>query len=209
MPAELFAYILKHGYLAIFSLVFSQEIGIPNPIPNELVLLFSGYLAFKGTLRFELVFFTAVVADFIGTTLLYTVFYFFGHRIIMRFPNLISSHRLDRLTSQISGGWSVYIGRLLPYVRGYTSVAAGLLNIRPRVFIPAVIFSAITWSGGYVIVGRLLGPDWNKVATKILHGKDFFILGLLILVVAIGGPYLYRWYKKSNGFIIDKDDQKE
>ncbi|MCX6740828.1 MAG: hypothetical protein NTY61_00295 [Candidatus Parcubacteria bacterium] len=46
MPHSLAVFITHYGYLAIFFLVFLQEIGVPNPVPNELVLLFSGYLAF-------------------------------------------------------------------------------------------------------------------------------------------------------------------
>jgi membrane protein DedA with SNARE-associated domain len=44
MSPTLSAYIIKYGYIALFSLVFLQEIGVPNNVPNELVLLFSGYL---------------------------------------------------------------------------------------------------------------------------------------------------------------------
>ena len=48
MPDEVMQYIVKYGYLAIFVLVFLQEVGAPNPIPNELVLVLSGYLTFMG-----------------------------------------------------------------------------------------------------------------------------------------------------------------
>lgn len=81
MPHSLAVFIAHYGYPAIFSLVFLQEIGVPNPVPNELVLLFSGYLAFLGALNFVLVFLTVVAADFIGTSILYLVFYFFGGAI--------------------------------------------------------------------------------------------------------------------------------
>ena len=53
--------------------------------------------------------------------------------------------------------WPIYLGRLIPFIRGYTSVAAGLLHIPPRIFLPAVLLSALTWGGGYIIAGRLLG----------------------------------------------------
>ena len=87
MPPELAAYIAKYAYLAVFSLVFIQELGVPNPVPNELVMLFSGYLVSTGVLKFPLVFLAAVSADFIGTTVLYFVFYLFGSRIIAKKPS--------------------------------------------------------------------------------------------------------------------------
>jgi membrane protein DedA with SNARE-associated domain len=49
MSSEVALYITKYGYLAIFLLVLLQELGLPNPVTNEFVLLFSGYLAFPGS----------------------------------------------------------------------------------------------------------------------------------------------------------------
>ena len=65
MPSEIALYITKYGYLAIFILVILQETGMPNPIPNELLLLFSGYLVFKGIFSLPLLILTAASADFI------------------------------------------------------------------------------------------------------------------------------------------------
>jgi membrane protein DedA with SNARE-associated domain len=85
MPPELAYYIVEYGYLIIFGLVFFQELGVPNPIPNELVLLFAGYLASIGTLDFVWLIVTVVAADFIGTAILYSVFYYYGKRILKSF----------------------------------------------------------------------------------------------------------------------------
>ena len=74
MPDELIIYITKYGYLGIFLLVFLQEIGAPNPIPNELVLVLSGYMIFTGLLKFPFVIMAAVIADFTGTSILHTLF---------------------------------------------------------------------------------------------------------------------------------------
>ena len=60
MPPEIILYISKYGYLAIFVVTFLQETGVPNPVPNELVLMFSGYLVFTGILHLPLVLFAAV-----------------------------------------------------------------------------------------------------------------------------------------------------
>ena len=82
MSQELTAYIDKYGYIAIFSLVFLQETGVPNPIPNELVLLFSGYLTSMQKLDFMTVLITVIAADTLGTSLLYILFYYFGQFVL-------------------------------------------------------------------------------------------------------------------------------
>jgi len=199
MPPELVGYISHYGYLAIFSLVFLQEIGIPNPVPNELILLFSGYLASIGTLDFTLIFLTVVAADFLGTTLLFFVFYFFGKVILEKKPRWIPIHKehIERLSNFISkkDWWGIYLGRLIPYLRGYASVAAGFLQLKPKIFLTMVLLSAITWSGGYVIAGKTMGPYWQTVADQIggMSRLIYIILGALF--VFYFGRQLLKWRK--------------
>jgi membrane protein DedA with SNARE-associated domain len=191
MSSELVLFITRYGYLAIFMLVFLQELGVPNPVTNEFVLLFSGYLAFAGVLNLWLVVLTAVSADCIGTTILYAVFYRFGEHIMRCRPRWfpISRTHIDRIAQTISERrqWGIYLGRLIPFLRGYASVAAGILPIRPKIFLPAVIVSAITWSGGYVIAGKLLGPYWEQVAVKLGLVEGLVLLVALFVTAAIAG----------------------
>jgi membrane protein DedA with SNARE-associated domain len=189
VTSEFALYITKYGYLAIFLLVLLQELGVPNPVTNEFVLLFSGYLAFSGVLNLWLVFLTAVSADCIGTTILYAVFYLFGGYIMGHRPRWcpISPARIERIAHTISKRqqWGIYVGRLIPFLRGYASVAAGVLQIRPKIFIPAVIISAITWSGGYVVAGNLLGAQWQRLATKIGGIESIVLLATVIVTVTL------------------------
>lgn len=199
MPPELSGYISHYGYLAVFSLVFLQEIGIPNPVPNELVLLFSGYLASIGTLSLPLIFLTVVAADFLGTGLLYFVFYFFGKVILEKKPRWIPIHKghIERLSAFISkrDWWGIYLGRLIPYLRGYTSIAAGFLQLKPKVFLTMVLLSAVTWSGGYVIAGKIMGPYWQVVADQIggMSRLIYIILGALLIIYF--SRQLLKWRK--------------
>lgn len=185
MPESLIHFITSYGYLAIFGLVFLQEIGVPNPVPNELVMLFSGSLAVTGTLSFPLIFITAVSADILGTTVLYGVFYHFDPTLLRKLPLPVSQEKIARLSEQIStrGYWGIFFGRLVPFVRGYTSVAAGLLHITPRIFLPCVIASAVLWSGGYVVVGSIVGNYW--VTAQSVIGKVGIVAGALFLVIVI------------------------
>jgi membrane protein DedA with SNARE-associated domain len=183
MPVALVTYITKYGLIAIFSLVFLQEIGVPNPVPNELVLLFSGYLTSIGTMSFILVMITVVSADFVGTSILYFFFFFLGQRILQKNFRWLPKEKIERLSKRISerGQWGIYVGRLIPYLRGYTSVAAGLLRIKPKIFLPAVLISALTWSGGYAVAGRLLGKGYENLVTKLSAGK-IALAGIVLLV---------------------------
>jgi membrane protein DedA with SNARE-associated domain len=196
LSTELAAYITRYGYLAIFLLVFAQELGVPNPVTNEFVLLFSGYLAFAGVLNLWAAVLAAVAADCIGTSILYVVFYRCGASILAKRPAWfpVSKDHIDRLSRTIAERrqWGIYVGRLIPFLRGYASVAAGLLSIPPRVFVPAVLVSAITWSGGYVIAGRLLGPYWNDAAAKIGRAEALVLVVMFFLAATVAGRVVLR-----------------
>ncbi|MEK7512801.1 MAG: DedA family protein [Patescibacteria group bacterium] len=194
MTDALFLFIQEYGYLAIFLVVFLQELGVPNPVPNEFVLLFSGYLASAGMLEFWPTFFSAFAADFVGTAVLFLVFHAFGHKLLATKTLAARRERIEKLAQSLStrGWWGIYVGRLVPYLRGYTSVAAGLIQIRPRIFIPLVFFSAVTWSGGYVVIGWALGERW-RTAIDSLGGVNAALLALLVLAVALA---VFRAWKK-------------
>ncbi len=201
MPPGVIEYITNHGYLAIFLLVFAQEIGIPNPVPNELVLMFSGYLTFKGIIYLPLVILTAMSADFIGTVLLYTVFYFFGTYILKHKPRWlpISDKKVNDFSSRISKGgqWSIYIGRFTPLVRGYTSVITGFLRIKPVIFLPIALITATAWSAAYVIAGRMLGPYWSYAGNKMGEIKFITLITVLIILIIITIRYFRKATKRK------------
>jgi len=198
IPPELSAYIIKYGYLAVFGLIFIQELGVPNPVPNEIILLFAGYLASIKILSFPLILLAGISADFIGTSILYGVFYFFGDQILKHAPSWLPVHKIKVIEQRVAkrGWWGVFIGRLLPYLRGYASVAAGLLKIPPKKFLSSVIITAVIWSGGYVMAGRLLGKQWDKFASRLsLWQVLAIVIGGIILIFFII-PAIVRRFRR-------------
>ena len=198
MPEEVVTFITRYGYLAIFILVFLQEIGMPNPIPNELVILFSGYLSFKGLLYLPFVIFTVISADFIGTNILYVIFYNAGLYIMRKKPRWIplSSTMIDRLSRKISEGgqFNIFIFRVTPFTRGYTSVITGLLHIKPGIFLPIAFVSATAWATIYAVIGYFIGPSWNLFSNDI--GSFKYIL-LAVLVIILSMVLLVYYYRKN------------
>ncbi len=191
MPDSLVQFITHYGYFAIFGLVFLQEIGIPNPVANELVLLFAGSLAYAGTLSFTGVFLSAILGDVIGTSILYFIFYHLGNQVFTKKPKWIplSREKIEHLGERVRkhGGWGVFVGRLLPFIRGYASVAAGLFRLKPRPFYAAVIASALLWTGGYVILGSVFGKYWVRVADTSGGVEKILLIavGITILILVI------------------------
>jgi membrane protein DedA with SNARE-associated domain len=189
--------------LAIFLLVLLQEIGMPNPFPNELVLIFSGYLSFKGILFLPLIILTVLSADFIGANILYFLFYNAGTFIMKKKPSWfpLSSGMIDRLSSKISKGGvpTIYIFRLTPFTRGYTSVIAGLLQVKPKIFLPVALFSGLTWATAYIVIGNLIGPSWNLFTQNIDSFRYYMLAALVIIICAV--LLIYGFRKKGKNKI--------
>jgi membrane protein DedA with SNARE-associated domain len=198
MPENVVFYVTRYGYLAIFILVFLQEVGLPNPFPNELLLIFSGYLTFSKILFLPMVILTALSADFVAANILYLMFYKAGAFVLQKKPRWIplSADMIDRLSAKISkeGNVSIFIFRVTPFTRGYTSVISGLIHIKPKIYLPIVVFSGITWAAFWVISGYLIGPFWNQI--EQLTG-EFKIFMLIVLVVAITIVILSYCVKKK------------
>jgi membrane protein DedA with SNARE-associated domain len=170
MTSEVVYYISHYGYLAIFVLVFLQEAGFPNPVPNELVLLFSGYLVFSGIFKFYVVILVALLADFTATNILYFTFREFGGQILKRKPRWVpvSLSRIESFSRSLSEGGltSIFICRLTPFIRGYTSVIAGLLQVKTAYFISIAFLSGTVWASAYILTGWFLGPWWKQIESS-------------------------------------------
>ncbi len=199
MQAEILDFLAKYGYWAVFSVIFIQELGVPSPAPNEVVLLFAGYLSSIGRLSFPLILLAGIAGDFIGTIALYSIFYYFGKKILKHAPKWLPVEKIEKLEQRIKkkGIWGVFLGRLLPYFRGYASIAAGLLRIPPKMFIISVIVSAIIWSGGYVTAGRLIGARWRDVADKLSPANIFIGLAIILIIFLLVIPILKKYFKKK------------
>ena len=197
MLEQLLLHISKYGYLTIFLLVFLQEVGVPNPIPNELVLLFSGYLSFTGALNVGLVLLCAIAGNLFGSVILFFVFYYFGKIIMKLKPKWIPlpKKKFESISHKIrvSRNSGIFIGRLTPFNKGYVSILSGLTHIAPSKYAITLLYTSIIWALAYVSCGYLAGPYWNIIirnSTIIQH------LVLLIAASAIVIVILLQIFKK-------------
>lgn len=201
MPEDVVFYVTNYGYLAIFLMVFLQETGMPNPFPNELLLMFSGYLSFKQLLFMPYVILTALAADFIGTNILYFLFYYSGNVILQKKPKWLplSERMIDKLSTKISKGgkMNIYFFRLTPFTRGYTSVIAGLLQVKPKDFLPIAFISGLIWSTIYVFTGYIIGPSWDHF-TEGIGSFKYVMLTILVLILIIVVLFNFYWKKGKN-----------
>ena len=94
---------------------------------------------------------------------------------------------------------SIYIFRVTPFTRGYTSVIAGLLQVKPKIFLPVALFSGLTWATVYIVIGNLIGPSWNLFTQNIGSFRNYMLTALVIIICAV--LFIYGFRKKGKNKI--------
>ena len=152
-------YISAYGYLAIFAVILLLELGMPG-LPNELVLFYFGFISHKAGLSFPFVISLAIMADMIGSFLLYLLFYH-GKEWLMRIKPAWLPVPVKKITSLkqkiiAKNGAPIFLAKLTPFIRGYLPVVAGLLRVNHALYGRVIFCTAIIWTGGWVTAGWLL-----------------------------------------------------
>jgi membrane protein DedA with SNARE-associated domain len=188
--------IAQYSYLAIFLFVLLQETGLPSPVPNEYVLVFSGYLSSTGVFKLYLVLLSVIAADLVAGFLLYELFYHSGKLIIRKKPAWLKlpSKRLAKLSIRLrrSKNREPFIGRLTPFIRGWVSVMSGLLQLPQGKYSLVLISTSVIWSLVYVGSGYLLGPYW-----KLLAENNLFV-GIILFLLPLVVFFVIRFIKSKN-----------
>jgi membrane protein DedA with SNARE-associated domain len=185
-----FDWIGRYGYGAIFALLMLGIVGLP--VPDETLLIFVGYLSFKGTLRLEPAVVTAFLGSACGISLSYALGRFvglpalnkFGHLMHLRPEHLARAHRwVER--------WGKYSLLLAYFVPGYRHVAAlvmGASLLNPTVFAKYAYTGALIWSGSFIGLGYVAGEEWNQLF-PIFHRTVIAVI-LMVLFVLGGATVL-------------------
>ena len=187
-------FLTDYGYLAIFVLMFVEEAGVPLPLPNEVALMYVGYLAYQGKLDANLAGLVATLGAAGGSALLYTIARRGGRRLIHRFGKFIhvTDERLNQAENAVArwGPISIPIARLTPGLRIATTIVSGVLRVSYRVVIVSVVGVSLVWSYFWVHLGRLLGDRWEEGAKTFERAGRW---GIVVIIVIVAIFLLMRW----------------
>lgn len=189
--------IAEHGYLALFMLMFLENV-FP-PIPSELIMPFAGYAAARGDIDPI----GAVMAGSAGSLLGALAWYVVGYRLgAAQFKRIVKRHGrwltisetdVDRAQRWFNrnGGVAVCIGRLIPAVRSLISVPAGIAQMDLRRFLLWSSLGTVIWTSLLAGLGYLLETRFTEV--------DAWLQPVSWAIVAIAvATYVYRLYRSRS-----------
>src|SRR5579864_5269032 len=185
------SFLTSAGYAALILFGFLEAACIP--ISSEITFGFAGVLAYQGHLNLALVIILGSLAELGGSYASYAIGRLGGKPLVHRLGRyvLVTQSDVDRAERFLAGrgSWAVVVGRMLPFVRAFTSIVAGLVRI------PAIRFGVLSLIGTviYATVLSLIGYEVGHAWGSINHGLTIatYIL-VAIVVIAIAGFVVYR-----------------
>lgn len=176
------------GYFGIFVLMTLESALIP--IPSEITMPFAGFLANKGSLSFPLVVLAGALGNLVGSLLAYAVGFYLEENVIVNLIAkygkfiLLSKHEYLKAVHRFQkyGNGITFFSRLLPVVRTFISLPAGLAEMNIWKFSVYTFLGSVIWSGFLTYIGFYLGEQWK---TLEVYFRKFDILILIIIVIAV------------------------
>ena len=175
------------GYAGIAGLMALESACLP--LPSEMIMPFAGYLASAGRFNLVLAATAGAVGCNIGSTIAYAVGATGGRTVVERWGRYLMLHpsdldRADRFFGRF-GGWAVLIGRLLPVVRTFIAVPAGIARMPQLPFQIYTCVGSWPWCYGLAYVGYLLGVHWDSDPRlrDALHRVDAIIVVIALVVL--------------------------
>ncbi len=186
--------ISQFGYLGIVIMMFLESSFFP--FPSEVVIIPAGYLAFKGDMNIFLVIAFGILGSYLGAIFNYFLAVKLGRPFILKFGKYFflppESLRKLEIFFEKHGHISTFSGRLIPGIRQYISLPAGLSKMNFAVFSSYTILGAGIWVIILAILGYVLGQN-QELISKYLHTGTFVIIGFVLILSYI----YYLNYKKK------------
>jgi membrane protein DedA with SNARE-associated domain len=188
-----FTWVSEHGYGALYLLLALGVVGLP--IPDETLLVFTGYLIGRGTLHPVGAFAAAVAGAWtgisgsylLGRTLGVGVIHRFGKYIHFTEDRLAYVHRwFDRI-----GHWMLVVGYYIIGVRHFTAIVAGMSKLEYPTFIAYAWTGGALWVATFLTLGYFLGDKWRPVA-ELVHQ---YVAYASIAIIAIAALWYFLWRK--------------
>ena len=179
------------GYSGIFIMMFLESSFFP--FPSEVVMIPAGYLAYKGEMNIYLVVLFGILGSLAGALFNYYFAIKLGRAFLMRYGKyiLISEETIEKMEEFFKkhGHISTFSGRLIPVVRQYISLPAGLARMNLFVFSLYTSLGAGIWVIILTLLGYFLGGNEDLI-------KEY--LHTIIIVILILLAILAFWYYKKN-----------
>jgi membrane protein DedA with SNARE-associated domain len=202
------SFLTHAGYAALLIFGFLEACCIP--ISSEITFGFAGILAFEGHLNLVLVIVIGSLGELAGSLVSYGVGRLGGRPLIDRLGKyvLVTRKDVDRAERFFAGrgSWAVVVGRMLPVIRAFISLVAGLVGVPVAQFSVLSLIGTVVYATALSVIGYELGSAWSSISHYISVGG--YALAVLV-VLAIVAFIAYRLREVRKEAAADRAAQAE
>jgi membrane protein DedA with SNARE-associated domain len=165
------------------------------PIPSEATMLFAGFNVSEGKYTLFEAVAVGSLANLVGSWIAYAVGYYGRVELLEKhgkWLHIKPSHiALTEKWFEKYGGWAVFFSRMLPIVRTFISLPAGVARMPFWKFSVLTLAGCIPWVLLLTFIGKQVGANWVDWKDK-LHYVDYAVAVIIVATVAF---FVFRWWR--------------
>ncbi len=173
------------GLPGIFGLMLLESACIP--VPSEATMLFAGFNVHEGEYSLLAITVVGSLANLVGSWLAYAVGYFGRVEVLERHGSKlhISKRHLERADRWFEryGGATVFFTRMLPIIRTFISLPAGVARMPFGRFSVLTLAGCVPWVLALGFIGQQVGENWTQWRDS-LHYVDYTVAALIVIGIA-------------------------
>jgi membrane protein DedA with SNARE-associated domain len=189
-------FISSVGLPAVFVLMTLESACIP--IPSEAIMLFAGFAASKGELTLAGIVTAGVLGNLVGSLIGYAIGYFGRVDLLERHRLFhVGPARLRQAESWFGryGDATVFFSRMLPLVRTFVSVPAGVARMPLGRFALLTTLGSIPWVLALALLGEGVGANWETWRHNLGY-IDYVVAAAIVIGI---GWWLLRRRRDEDG----------
>ncbi|MDD5959791.1 DedA family protein [Methanobrevibacter wolinii] len=199
--ANLVIYLIESlGYFGIFLGMTIESACIP--LPSEVIMTFAGFVVNEGKLTLTNIILVGILGNLVGSLITYYIGLKGARPLLEKYGKyiLITKEKLDNADKWFNkhGDAAVFFGRILPGIRTFISLPAGINKMDIKKFIIYTLIGSGIWTSILAIIGIELGKDWS-IISQYFRIFDI-IIGIAILLIIIYYVIKHRKNKKANKY---------
>lgn len=187
----------QYGYILIYILLTIELMGIPF-LPGEILIIYSGFLVYKGELNFILVLISAVLGVCSGMTASYFIGKKLGAPFFKKHGSKIhlGPEKMDKISKILDkfGMVLIFFICFIPGLKHIIGYFSGMSEFKYKKYAISAYTGAIVWAGIFLTIGDVLGENW-KMFHKYLH--KYLISGAILAILVIGIFFIIKIYKEN------------
>ena len=190
----------QFGYVGIMFLIMIENV-FP-PIPSEIILCFGGFMTTTTKMTVLGVIIASTIGSLLGAIILYLVGRLLNKERLIKIVNgkIGKILRLKAKDIEMADRWfdekgnlTVFFCRFIPIVRSLISIPAGMSEMNMPKFLIYTTIGSLIWNSVLVILGSIVGENWNTIVNIF---DTYSNIALIILIILFFG-FIIWFYKKK------------